>query len=224
MVLWRMCGIVVIGCLLACSGAGLTPRGSEGAQRLCAWLEAEHDGAPCVTYGVGDDVTVGGFTFQLGAPERVASVATLPEVPNLEERRDFATTGGEAVAVPMRLRNDGPVKVERTAWAGVYTAGGEKAREGHFNTQRWLTARGTPDTSRGELPAGVWTTGGAVYALRHAEAEGLLMWVRQEEQQEVYDEERRKRRKVWVTVAQAVVDLGPPADPQAPQDAVATAP
>ena len=207
----RLCLVMLV--LEACGGvvpwAVSQPSGSEAAKRLCAWQVAQHEGIPCATAGVGETLSVGEITFRFDAPLAIRGDDTLPAIRSLDERADFHRTGGAALALPVSLRNDSPVRRQRDTFAVLYTASGATPPAGFYNTERWLAAQGQAQEIDGEVPPGAWVHGGNVYAVPPDDVDAGLMWIFQERREEVWDPERRRNRVKVTVVAGGVVDLGP---------------
>lgn len=61
-------GGIVLASMLACGGGGAGHSVSSYASKMATYYE-DQNGVPCPTYGLGDEVTLGGFTYRFDKAE-----------------------------------------------------------------------------------------------------------------------------------------------------------
>jgi len=204
-------GAVLVAVMLACGGGGAALLGSSVGPYATSMAEhyaAETPDVPCLTYAVGDEITMGDFTYRVDEMMIADGESSLPWIRNLDERRSMARDGVKALVMTYSVRNDSPVRAERDGWMTVYGTDGEDTHGAPYNMELYREEHGLPELLH-TLPPGAWQTNVWVVGMPAAAADGAVAHlVREEEQFDPTD--ARGRRKIDVLLDQAIIDLGTP--------------
>jgi len=169
---------------------------------------AEKPDVPCLTYGVGDEVTMGDFTYRVDEVMVAEAESSLPWIRNMDERRTFAADGVKALVVTYSVRNNTPVRAERDAWMELFGTDGEDTHGAPYNAGLYRTEHALPELVT-NLPPGAWQTNVWVVSIQGDAVDGAVAHVTREEEQ--FDPtDARGRRKIDVLLDQAIIDLGTP--------------
>lgn len=197
---------------LACGGGGGGGGGGHSvgphATSLAEYNAAENPGIPCPTYRVGDEVTVGDFTYRIDEVYLMEAEKELPWIKNSDERRTFGKDGMQALGLIYSIRNDTPVKKELDVWMRVHTTDGEQVWYQPYNLKLFMADHGIEEFPS-ELPPNTWVQKAGVLSVQGSAADGAAGWVHYTTEE--YDPtDPRGRRKMDVLHEQAIIDFGTP--------------
>jgi len=188
-----------VGLAIACGGGSV----GEYAANFAEYQESQEE-VPCPTYSLGEEVSIGNFTYVFEGTELSQGENKLPWIRNMDERRSFSRDGIKAIVVKYKVRNDSPIAQRREAWFVVQGTDGEKGGGGPYNEELYEKEHDLPDIS-GTLAPGKWYEAVDISSINPSATDGAVAHFKRREQQLDI-----RGRKIKVLVEQAVVDLGTP--------------
>ena len=166
---------------------------------------AKENGIDCPVYGPGSVVRIGDWSYEYGTPVLAKPENRLPWISNVNERGTFSREGVMALVVPVKWRNESPIKGSSPIRRQFRTSDGEKRSYLPYNAKLWISSRGLEVAESSTSPPGKWMEDIAVHNVDPEYAAGSAYYL--------YETETRRDergRKYEVTIRQAVVELADP--------------
>ncbi len=201
--------IFSLGCFCGDVSGTMSGGNASDAAKKLAEYKAGEEGVPAGAFGVGEDVTVGDFSYRFETPLIVDVEADIAYIQNVDERSAFAKIDNKGLVLPYSLRNDSPVAADAPHSIAIVTGGGEIVYGMPYNEGIWAEAHGRKGSRDvGKLAPGQWTETVRVYPVAPDAAVGAMAYLAQvTSHYEDKNGDGKKETKVRVLHEHAVADL-----------------